>query len=74
MKPYDRVLAIAKVYLGPAAESFLARQCKIQLKIEAVDLSIAHFKELASWVEVAACRFIEADKAKAMAVRISVLA
>jgi hypothetical protein len=73
MKPYDRVLAIAKFYLGPAAESFLARQCKLQLKIEALDLTVTHFKELAFCVEVAACRFVESDKAAAMAKRILAL-
>lgn len=73
MKPYDRVLAIAKCYLGPAAESFLSRQCKIQLKIEATNLTNAHFKELAAWVEIAACRLIEAEKAAGMAKRIAVL-
>ncbi|MGA2712159.1 MAG: hypothetical protein ABSG41_03555 [Bryobacteraceae bacterium] len=71
MKPYDRVLAIAKVYMGPAAESFLARQCTVGLKIEAANIAIPDFKYLAIWVEVAACRFIETAKAAEMAKRIA---
>ena len=73
MRPYDRVLAIAKFYLGPAAESFLERQCKMHLKIDATSLTVAHFKALASCAEIAASRFIETDKAVAMAKRMSVL-
>jgi hypothetical protein len=74
VKPYDRVLAIAKHYLGPAAESFLARQCQLALKIDALAMTSGHFKDLAHQVEVAACRFIEAAKAKEMAGRIATLA
>jgi hypothetical protein len=73
MKPYDRVLAIAKLYLGPAAESFLARQCQLALKIEAINITSAHFKDLASLIEVSACRFIERAKAEEMSRRITTL-
>ena len=73
MSPYDRILAVAKFYLGPAAESFLERQCKTHLKIDATSLTVAHFMALASCAEIAACRFIETDKAAAMAKRISML-
>jgi hypothetical protein len=73
MNPYDRVLAIAKTFLGPAAESFLTRQCKVALDIEAAKLTPSHFKDLAIWVEVSACRFIEQDKALEMARRIGAL-
>jgi hypothetical protein len=74
VKPYDRVLAIARHYLGPAAESFLTRQCQLLLKIDAVAITPGHFKDLAHHVEVAACRFIETAKAKEMSVRIASLA
>jgi hypothetical protein len=73
VKPYDRVLGIAKHYLGPAAESFLARQCQLVLKIEAAALTPGHFKDVAHHVEVSACRFIEQVKAKEMATRIATL-
>jgi hypothetical protein len=73
VKPYDRVLAIAKFYLGPAAESFLTRQCQVGLKKDAANLTPGDFKALGSWVEVAACRFIETPKALEMANRIAAL-
>jgi hypothetical protein len=73
VKPYDRVLAVSKHYLGPAAESFLARHCQLALKIEAAALTSGHFKALGSWVEVSACRFIEPAKALEMGNRIAAL-
>ncbi len=73
MKPYERVLTVAKFYLGPAAESFLARQCQVGLKIEAAAITPPHYKALGSWLEVAACRFIEPAKALEMGNRIAAL-
>jgi hypothetical protein len=73
MTPYESVLAIAKTYMGPAAESFLARQCQVGLQIDATTITKAHFKDLAHKVEVAACRFIERNKAEDMAKRIAAL-
>ncbi|HEY1755119.1 MAG TPA: hypothetical protein VGG72_06955 [Bryobacteraceae bacterium] len=73
MTPYDSVLAITKTYLGPAAESFLSRQCQVGLRIEASNITKAHFKDLAHTVEVAACRFIDRPKAEDMAKRIAAL-
>jgi len=74
MTPYDSVLAIAKTYLGPAAESFLSRQCQVGLKTEAAKITKAQYKDLAHTVEVAACRFIDRAKAEDMAKRIAGLA
>jgi hypothetical protein len=73
MTPYDSVLEIAKTYLGPAADSFLARQCKVALGMEPAQVTKAHFKDLASSAEVAACRFIDRAKAEDMAKRIAKL-
>jgi hypothetical protein len=73
MTPYDSVLAITKAYLGPAAESFLSRQCQIGLKVEAAQITKAHLKALAHTVEVGACRFIDRPKAEDMAKRIAAL-
>lgn len=73
MKPYERVLAIAKFYLGPAAESFLARQSQLALKIDAAAITASHFKVFGAWAEVAACRFIEPAKALEMGKRIAAL-
>ena len=72
MNPYGAVLAITKNYLGPAAESFLSRQCQL-LKFEATQITKDHCKDLAAAVEIAACRFIERAKAEDMAKRIAAL-
>jgi hypothetical protein len=48
----EKVIGITKPYFGPAAESFLSRQCKSHLKIELGDLAPTHLKDLAKWVEL----------------------
>jgi hypothetical protein len=73
MRPYDALLALTKIYLGPAAESFLGRQCQLALKIEAPKITKAQFKDLAYVVEVAACRFLDRGKAEEMSKRIAAL-
>jgi len=73
MRPYDSVLTVTKTYLGPAAESFLARQCQLALKIEAKEITKAQFKELSKAVEIAAVRFIESSKAVELAKKIEKL-
>jgi hypothetical protein len=73
MSAYDSVLAVTKTYLGPAAESFLMRQCQVGIGTEATKITPAQFKALAAWVEVAACRFIERPKAEEMSKRIAKL-
>jgi hypothetical protein len=74
MTPYDSVLAVTKMFLGPAAESFLLRQCQVALKTEPAMLTKAHLKELAMSSEIAACRFIDRAKAESMAKKILALA
>ena len=69
----DHLNFLAEVVMGPAAESFLARQCQLALKTDAASITPPHFKELGSWVEVAACRFIEQAKALEMGKRIAAL-
>ncbi|MGA2739698.1 MAG: hypothetical protein ABSG65_19940 [Bryobacteraceae bacterium] len=73
MKPYESLLAVAKFYLGPAAESFLVRQCQLVLKIDAPLITKAQFKDLAHAVEVSAVRFLDRAKAEEMAKRIAAL-
>lgn len=73
MRPYDSLLALTKLYLGPAAESFLGRQCQLVLKIEATKIAKPQFKDLAFAVEVAACRFLDRVKAEEMSKRIAAL-
>lgn len=66
----EQVLAISKVYLGPAAEPFLDRQCKAHLKTELNALTGAQVKDLAKWVEVGAGLIMDAAKAAALAKKI----
>ena len=67
----DKVIATSKPYLGPAAESFISRQCKAHLKVELIDLSSAHLKDLAKWVELGAGLIMDQTKAVELAKKIS---
>lgn len=69
----DKVLAIAKPYLGPATESFMARQCKGHLNIEMSDLAQVHLKELAKWVKVGGALVMDATKAADLSQKIESL-
>ncbi len=69
----DKALAIGKSYLGPAAESFLTRQCKAHLGAEFPNLAQAHLKDLAKWVEVGAGLLIDGPKATELANKIAAL-
>ncbi len=67
----EKVINISKTYLGPATESFLARQCKGHLKLELADLTSANLKDLAKWVKEGAGLIMDADKASQLASKIS---
>ena len=69
----DKVLALSKAYLGPAAESFLERQCKSYLKIEMSALQSSHLKDLAKWVEAGAALIMDAGKAAELSKKIASL-
>ena len=69
----NKVLAISKPYLGPAAEAFLGRQCKLFLKIEMAALTSANLKELAGCVEVGGRAIMEPAKATELAKKIAAL-
>jgi hypothetical protein len=69
----DKVLTVTKTYLGPAAESFLARQCQGHLHIEVSALNQSHLKELAKWVEVGAALVMDAGKAAELSTKIASL-
>jgi hypothetical protein len=68
----DKVLEVSKPYLGPAAESFLARQCK-HLNIEMSALGPANVKDLAKWVEQSAALIMDAPKAAELANKIAAM-
>jgi hypothetical protein len=69
----DKVTAVSKTYLGPAAESFLTRQCRGHLHIELSALEQSHLKELAKWVEVGAALVMDAGKAAELSKKIASL-
>jgi len=70
---YEKTLFVSKPYLGPAAESFLTRQCKTRLKIEPPLLAASQMAELAKWVGIGAELIMDKDKAVELARKISVL-
>ena len=73
MTVWEKLVGVGKPYLGPATETFLTRQCKSHLKIEAADLTQAHLKDLAKWVENSAGLIMDQAKAAEMARKIAAL-
>jgi hypothetical protein len=69
----DKVVAIAKPYLGPATEAFLARQCKAHLKIELAELNSSSLKDLAKWVEIGGGLVMDPAKAAELARKVAAL-
>ncbi len=69
MTVYEEVVAVSKIYLGPATEQFIARQCKI-LKLEAKFLGKADLQPLAKWVEIGAGLLMDEKKAKELASKV----
>lgn len=50
---YDRVVRITHIYLGPAADRFIARQVQNHLHKEPIDLSKADLAKLIDWIRIA---------------------
>ncbi|MDB5184426.1 MAG: hypothetical protein JWN38_234 [Candidatus Saccharibacteria bacterium] len=50
---YDRVLRVTHVYLGPAADRFIARQVQNHLDKRPEDISVDDLKMLIDWIRVA---------------------
>jgi hypothetical protein len=71
MSLYQDITALSKPYLGPAAEQFIAKQCRNYLKIEPELLSRRHLAELAKWVETAGTRFMAEAKSIELAAKIA---
>jgi hypothetical protein len=69
----NKVLAVSKPYIGPATEAFLARQCKLFLKIDMSALTSANLKELAGCFEVGGRAIMEPAKATELAKKIAAL-
>jgi hypothetical protein len=51
-KLYDRVVRVTHVYLGPAADRFIARQVQNHLHKEPEDLSEQDLSKLIDWIRV----------------------
>lgn len=71
MSVYQEVMTITKPYMGPASEQFIAKHCKLYLKIEPDVLSKEHLKDLASHIEVGARRFLDEPKCRELAAKIA---
>jgi hypothetical protein len=69
----NKVLALSKTYLGPAAESFIAKQCKTHLKIEAANLTSAHLKDLSSWIFISGATLMDRAKALELSKKVAAL-
>lgn len=50
---YERVVQVTHVYLGPAADRFIARQIQNHLHKEPYDLSNSDLLQLIDWIKVA---------------------
>jgi hypothetical protein len=50
---YDRVVRITHIYLGPAADRFIARQVQNHLNKEPERLTITDLSQLIDWIRVA---------------------
>lgn len=69
MSVYDQVLVISKQYLGPAAEKFIQRQCKL-IKAEPAALAVNHLEQLAWSSKNAAGLYMDESKAAELAQKI----
>lgn len=69
----DKVLTLSKPYLGPAAESFLERQCKEHLKVAFSALTHDNLLALAECVESFGPLVMPAAKAAELAKQISMM-
>jgi hypothetical protein len=69
----NKVLAVSKPYLGPATEQFLARQCKLFLRIDSAALTAGNLKDLAGCFETGARAIMEPAKATELAKKIAAL-
>ena len=73
MTLYEQAIAVSKMYLGPATESFIDRQCKTRLKIEPSALSLSQLAELSRYVELYGATIMDPAKAGLLAAKIAAL-
>ena len=73
MSLHEQVIALSKPYLGPAAESFIDRQCSTRLKIVPSGLKSAQLAELARYVALYGATIMDERKAKELSSKITAL-
>jgi len=73
MKVYEKVVLISKNYLGPATESFIARQCKSHLKKDPGALMTADMANLAKWMEISGGLLMDQAKAAELSRKIAAI-
>lgn len=59
---YSRVVYITTLYLGPAAERFIARQIQIHLDKDPDDLTRKDLEQLVEWIRIAIALLTEDAK------------
>lgn len=69
----DKVIAASKPYLGPATESFIARQCQSHLKVDPSALAVTNLKALSEWVERSGALVMDPAKATELAKKIALM-
>ena len=69
----DSAIAVAKQYMGPAAEKFMKRQIKEHLGLEPEDLTADKLPELATWCLTSGKLVMGEDKAKELAEKVKAL-
>jgi hypothetical protein len=72
MSVYTDVVAVSKVFLGPATEKFLERQCRY-LKVTPDALTKADLKQLAWLSKNAASTIMDAAQAEKLSKKIEAL-
>jgi hypothetical protein len=73
MTVYEKVVSVSKVYLGPATEAFITRQCKSHLKKEPSELASADLAILSKWLEIGAGLLMDQKKATEFAAKVKAL-
>lgn len=69
MSKYDEVIGVTKRYMGPAAEKFIERQCKL-MKMEPAKLAATDLDQLAWLTKNAAGVYMDVARAAEMAKQI----
>jgi hypothetical protein len=59
---YERVVDVTLLYLGPAAERFIARQIKTHINKEPEELNEEDLEKLVDWIKLAIALLTEDSK------------